>query len=35
MDDKLCDQVISILIDPGSNYNYVSLELVNKCDLSK
>lgn len=35
MDDKLCDQVISILIDPGSNYSYVSPNLVDKCDLTK
>ena len=35
MDDKLCDQVISILTDPGSNYGYVSLYLVNKCGLNK
>jgi len=35
MDGKLCDQVISILIDPGSNYSYVSLDLVDKCGLSK
>ena len=34
MDGKLCDQVISIFIDPGSNYSYVSLDLVEKCGLS-
>ena len=33
MDDKLCVQVISILIDPGSNYSYVSPNLVDKCGL--
>ena len=35
MDSNLCDQVIYILIDPGSNYSYVSHKLVNKCGLSK
>jgi len=35
MDDKICDQVISILIDPGSNYRYVNADLVDKCGLSK
>jgi len=35
MDSNLCDQVISILIDPGYNYSYVSLDLVDKCGLSK
>ena len=35
MDGKICDQVISIFIDPGSNYNYVSPDLVDKCGLSK
>ena len=35
MDNKLCDQVISILIDLGSNYSYVSLDLVDRCSLSK
>ena len=34
MDDKLCDQVIFILIDPGSNYSYISPNLVNKFGLS-
>jgi len=34
-DDKLCDHVISILIDPRSNYTYVNPELVDKCGLSK
>lgn len=24
MEGKLCDQVVSIFIDPGSNYNYIS-----------
>ena len=35
MGNKLCDQVISILIEPGSNYSYVSPKLVDKCGLSK
>jgi len=35
MDGKICDRVISILIDTGSNYNYVSHDLVDKCGLSK
>ena len=35
MNGKLCDQVISILIDPGSNYSYVSPDVVDKCGLSK
>ena len=35
MEGKLCDQVISILIDPRSNYSYVSPNLVDKCGLSK
>ena len=35
MDDKLLDQFISILINPGSNYNYVSPKLVDKCGLNK
>lgn len=35
MDGKICDEVISILIDPGSNYRYVCPHLVDKCGLSK
>eukprot|EP00253_Pinus_taeda_P034511 PITA_34511 len=35
MDGKFCDQVISILIELGSNYSYVSPDLVDKCGLSK
>ena len=35
MDGQLCDQVVSIFIDPGSNYSYVSLDLVDKFGLSK
>ena len=34
MEDKLCDQVISILIDPRYNYSYASPDLVDKCGLS-
>lgn len=35
MDGKLYDQLISVLIDLGSNYRYGSLELVDKYGLSK
>ena len=35
MDGKLCDQVVSILIDPRSNYSYVNPNLVDKCGLNK
>jgi len=35
MDDRLCDQVVSILFDPGSNYSYVNPDLVDKCGLRK
>ena len=35
MDGKICDQVISILIERGSNYNYVSPNLVDKFGLNK
>jgi len=35
MDSKLYDQVISILIDLGSNYSYVSPDLMDKCGLNK
>eukprot|EP00253_Pinus_taeda_P026781 PITA_26781 len=35
MEVKLCDQVVSILIDPGSNYIYISFDLVDKCCLNK
>ena len=31
MDGKICVQVISILIDPGYNYIYVNIDLVDKC----
>ena len=35
MDGKLCDKVISILIDPGANYSYVNLDMMDKCGLRK
>ena len=35
MDGKICDQIVSILIDPGSNYGYVNPDLVDKCGLNK
>ena len=35
MEGKLCDQVVSILIDPGFNYSYISPDLVDKYCLSK
>lgn len=35
MDGKIGDQVISMLIDPRSNYRYVIPDLVDKCGLSK
>jgi len=35
MDGKLCDQVVSISIDPGSNYSYIDHDLVDKCGLRK
>lgn len=35
MDSKLCDQVVSILIYPRSNYSYVIPNLVDKCGLNK
>ena len=35
MDGKICDQVVSILIDLGSNYSYISPDLVDKCCLNK
>lgn len=33
MDGKLCDQVVSILIDPRYNYIYSNPALVHKCGL--
>jgi len=35
MDGKICDQIISILVDTGSNYSYVSPKLVDKCGFNK
>jgi len=35
MEGKLCDQVVSILIDPGSDYSYFNPNLVDKCGLNK
>ena len=35
MDGKLCDQVVFVLIEPRSNYSYVSPNLVDKCGLNK
>jgi len=35
MDSKLCDQVIYIFIGLGSDYSYVSPDLMYKCGLSK
>lgn len=31
----MCNQVIYVLIDPSSNYSYVSPKLVEKCQLAK
>jgi len=35
MDSKICDQVVSIFIDPRYNYSYVNPDLVDKRDLNK
>ena len=35
LEGKFCDQVVSILIDPGSNYSYVNPNLLDKCGLNK
>jgi len=35
MDGKLSDQIVSILIDPRSNYSYVNTDIVDKCVLKK
>ena len=35
MDGKLCDQIVSILIEPGSNYSYVNHDLVDTFGLNK
>lgn len=35
MDDNLCDQFVSMLIDPRSNYSYINPYLVDKCGGEK
>ena len=35
MDDKLCGQVFSILIDPGSYYSYINPNMVDTYGLRK
>jgi len=35
MEDTLYDPVVSILIEPRSNYSYVNPDLVDKCGLRK
>lgn len=35
MESNLYVQLVSILIDPRSNYSYISLDLVDKCCLNK
>lgn len=35
MEGKLCDRVVVILIDLGSNYSYVNPDLMDKCGLRK
>ena len=35
MDSKIFYQVVSILIEPGSNYSYVNPDLVDMCGLNK
>jgi len=35
MDGKLCDQIVSILINPASNYSYVNHNLVDNYGLNK
>lgn len=35
MEGKLYDRVVSIFIDPRSNYSYISPHLVDKCCLNK
>jgi len=35
MEGKFCYRVVSILIDPGSNYSYVNPDLVDNCGLRK
>ena len=35
MDHELCDLFVTILINPKSNYMYVSSDFVDKCGLNK
>jgi len=35
MEGKLCNQVVSILIDPRYSYSYISPDLVDKSGLNK
>lgn len=35
MDGKLYGQIVSILIDPESNYSYINPDPVDKCGLRK
>jgi len=35
MEGKIFYRVVSILIDPGSNYSYIILNLVDQCLLIK
>jgi len=35
MEGKLCDQFVSILIDPRSNSSYISLDIMDKCFMNK
>lgn len=35
IEGNLCDQVVSILSDPRSNYCYINPDLVDKCCLNK
>ena len=35
MEGKLHNQIVAFLIDPGSNYNYISPNIVEKCNLVK
>lgn len=35
MEGKICDQFVSILIYPRSNYNYVSPNQLDMCGLNK
>jgi len=32
---KLCNQIVSILIDLGFNYSYINVEIVEKCNFAK